>query len=465
MNQNSENENHPKLEQQMETAVWAVLSEPLPVGAIDRVKQRAKELTPASAPDLAPPARQSKRRRSFPTVVRYALAASLLAMIVGGFSLLGGSNHSNNLYAQVAKNLEAIQSLVCRVQFSPTASLDAIQHQQNSQEVTYLAPSLHRIEDKHLGTVEIIDGQQNKMIRWVNRDKQALVTEGFSAALMDALSPATLAQTLLRHFRVDRLNDEGIESLGLQTHDGVTLQGYESTLNGEIVRAWFDSKSLAPVTVAFRFEIPEQMIGSERTNDSEVKMWRIMSDIELNTVVDRGQFSLTAPDGFETIDFGNVAVDLTPASLADMIDMLTRCAEINDLNFPLSMSMTDDEGTPMAIQRKHVALLEEKFNDGTAEEKAALVESMKQFVNRFSRGSAFPLTMQPENDWHYFGGAKLNQADRPILWYSPNADDNYTILYADLTVTEVTRAELPTPPAAVVKSPQAPSPIIMEYIE
>ena len=71
---------------------------------------------------------------------------------------------------------------------------------------------------------------------------------------------------------------------------------------------------------------------------------------------------------------------------------------------------------------------------------------------------AFQLSVQPENDWNYFGGAKLDQPERPILWFSPQADDNYTVVYADLTVSKVARAELPTKPVDVVQ-PEVPQAI------
>ena len=432
MNQNSENQNqnHPELEPQMESAVWAVLGEPVPVDAIERVKQRARELNA----DSTPPAKESKTKRPFPAVLRLAIAASLLATVMGGMSLLGifSSSNSSSLYAQVASKLEGIQSMICHVQYSPTASLEALQFREG-HDVTFLAPSFHRIENNRYGTVEILDG--------------------LAADVVEANSPAKVVGALLDHIRVDRANDDGIRSLGTKIHDGVSVLGYESTIDGEVVRAWFDADSFVPVMVAVKFVIPENDVA----NGSEVATWQIMSEIQLNVEVDRDLFS-TEPSDLETIDWGEFAVDDSPAELADVIKLLRRCAELNDGNFPVSLSLNDDPGTPMAIQKKFMASLEKQFNDSSEAQQAETVELVKQVSSVFGRSMAFQLSVQPENDWNYFGGAKLDQPERPILWFSPQADDNYTVVYADLTVSKVARAELPTKPVDVVQ-PEVPQAI------
>jgi hypothetical protein len=41
----------------------------------------------------------------------------------------------------------------------------------------------------------------------------------------------------------------------------------------------------------------------------------------------------------------------------------------------------------------------------------------------------------------------MNDVDRPLCWYSPNGDDHYKVVYADLSVHDVTRDELPQKPA------------------
>jgi len=76
-NPNDQNQNHPELDEQMEAAVWAVISDPIPVDAVERVKQRARELKSVSRP-----ASRTKKQRRHPAVLRLAIAASVLAMVL-----------------------------------------------------------------------------------------------------------------------------------------------------------------------------------------------------------------------------------------------------------------------------------------------------------------------------------------------------------------------------------------------
>lgn len=446
MNQNTENQglnqNHPELDGQLETAVWAVLSDPVPADAIERVKQRARD---AASVSILPTNHRVSSRRS-PAVLRFAVAASVLAAIASGFVLLGIPFGNANVYAQAVKRLESLTSMVCRVQFSPSGELNDLMNRDGDQKVTYLAPSQHRIEDERLGTVQIIDREQNRTVLLMKETKEAIVVEGLAASILDANSPVRLVEALLNHFRVDRAGDEGIKLLGTQMRDDVTLEGYESTLGGEIVRAWFDVDTLAPVIVAVRFEIPAHM-----TDGDTLPMWRIMSDIQLNVDVTADQFSTTVPDDFDSLVVGDVPQNHSPATVDDVIQMLRLCAQANESKFPLWLSINDSTGTPLAIQNKFVTSLEEQVKQGTESEKAAALESAQEFGTAVGRAMAFQFSVKPENEWNYFGGTKLNEPNRPLLWYSPDADDQYTIVYADLTTKQVTRDELPTKPNAVVR--------------
>ena len=58
----------------------------------------------------------------------------------------------------------------------------------------------------------------------------------------------------------------------------------------------------------------------------------------------------------------------------------------------------------------------------------------------------FLSTIRPKNDFNYFPGAKLNEPNRPIAWYSPKGDEKYSVVYADLSVVDTTKDKLPANP-------------------
>jgi hypothetical protein len=64
-------------------------------------------------------------------------------------------------------------------------------------------------------------------------------------------------------------------------------------------------------------------------------------------------------------------------------------------------------------------------------------------------GAAFGilLSLSPEHDWHYVGkDVKLNTANRPIFWFKPKNRSRYQVIYADLSVKEVTPEDAPKVP-------------------
>ncbi|MCO8124579.1 hypothetical protein NHH03_22765 [Stieleria sp. TO1_6] len=443
MNQNTENQNHPELDGPLEAAVWAVLSEPVPAAAVERVKQRASEIS-GDSPQVI---QHHKPRKQFSTLLRFALAASVMAIVVGGFTLLDLSVGSNNVYAQVAQRLQQLKSMVCYVQFSESGMLDdnLVEDQAGIQKVTYLAPSFHRIEYQGAGTVQIVNREQNRNVLLMPSAKQAIVADGASAVAMDMNSPVRLVEALMRHFQVDRAGESGVTSLGTRTVANETLQGYESTIGRETVRAWFDAKTFVPAMVAVRFEIPAHM-----ANGNAVPMWQVMSGIEVDVAVSRELFDTDVPRDYETLSL-DAPRDQTPATLDDVIEMLRLCAAANGSQFPLSLSINDEVGTPLAIQNKLAETVEDQLAESDQARKAALMERLQEFGEAVGRATAFQFSIEAGNDWNYFGGAKLGETERPILWYSPAADGNYKVVYGDLSVKDVAKGNLPPKPQSLTR--------------
>jgi hypothetical protein len=60
-------------------------------------------------------------------------------------------------------------------------------------------------------------------------------------------------------------------------------------------------------------------------------------------------------------------------------------------------------------------------------------------IQQQAQGLTFFEMLGPENDPHYVGGGvKLGTPDRPVLWYKPTGSDTYRVIYADLSVEDMT---------------------------
>jgi hypothetical protein len=56
----------------------------------------------------------------------------------------------------------------------------------------------------------------------------------------------------------------------------------------------------------------------------------------------------------------------------------------------------------------------------------------------------FVAKLPKESNWRYAGnGVKVNTPDTPIFWYRPAGSQTYRVIYADLTVREMTEDQLP----------------------
>ena len=64
-------------------------------------------------------------------------------------------------------------------------------------------------------------------------------------------------------------------------------------------------------------------------------------------------------------------------------------------------------------------------------------------IMKCGRGLGFLHDLKPENDSHYAGkDVKLSTPDRPIFWYKPTGGEKYRVIYADLSVKEMTTDEV-----------------------
>jgi len=313
----------------------------------------------------------------------------------------------------------------------------------------YLAPSHDRIERSN-GSVLVIDTEVEKAIDLNPATKKALVMSGpvVSSMATIARGPASLLDTLRKHFRVGRTLPEGIEELGKKEIGGIRARGLRSTIQGEIVEVWIDPATSLPVETRICLVIPAQLSGMA---NQPTRMWRVMSAFQYDVAVDPLLMSVKAPSGYTVIQMPELSVAKNAAapSLTDLIELLRLCAEHNDSAFPASLSMNDAPGTCMAIMKRFAKAQEKAWESGTKAEQQALMKAVTEFGVAMGRVTPFLISLRPENKLRYVGaGVKRDAPDRPILWFSPKGNTQFQVVYADLSVREVAESALPQLPAA-----------------
>lgn len=125
----------------------------------------------------------------------------------------------------------------------------------------------------------------------------------------------------------------------------------------------------------------------------------------------------------------------------DLIEMLRLYAAQQEGLLPPTVDAGDVESGIRAPVEKEI---EAKY--GTSPEARAkamqdpeLMKAQMGWAMKCLRGLGFLRELKPENDLHYAGkDVKLDTPDRPILWYRPTGAEKYRVIYADLSVKEMT---------------------------
>lgn len=263
-------------------------------------------------------------------------------------------------------------------------------------------------------------------------------------------------------------NGEKAASLGKKDIDGRQAVGFRVGVNGMDMTFWADPQTAHPI----RIEVSIGPLGNVRM---------VMSNFQYNVALDPSLFSLTPPAGYSVH-----TMDVTAPVEKDLLKTLRRIAAHNKNVFPKKLEMNQE------VMKALMAGLEPKMDKATQEKLDAarkaveakyggrekirakygknippeiMAETMKatmpimqermkkqmpamqEEMQRRSRGLLFYQTLKPDNDAHYVGdGVKLDTPDRPILWYKPTGSEKYHVIYADLSVREVSRSELPKMP-------------------
>ena len=117
MNSNRSFSPAPDLDPQLESAVWAVISEPIDMQAVERVKARAQTIPHGSHQQLRREISTPKRRRH---VVAFAALAASILLVLGAILL---PTSPSRAFAQAIEQLKTAGNFDIRT-FAPMATME-----------------------------------------------------------------------------------------------------------------------------------------------------------------------------------------------------------------------------------------------------------------------------------------------------------------------------------------------------
>jgi outer membrane lipoprotein-sorting protein len=279
-----------------------------------------------------------------------------------------------------------------------------------------------------------------------------------------------------------RAPGENVERLGKKEIDGRQAVGFRTRggLTGDArseMTLWADPQTARPI----RIELTSEMLAGVRM---------VMSNFRYDVDLDPSLFSLAPPSGYVT-----QAMNMTMPTEDDLLRTLRTVAEHNRRLFPVKLGMNEEvmkavmAGQQPVIDKATMEKMEAAANkvaakyggrdklrkkygmklppEIMAEITKATTAVMQEYmqgpmqkqmqdqmpvIQKRAQGLQFYGMLTPENDPHYVGGGvKLGTPNRPILWYKPTGADKYRVIYADLSVKEMTSDEVKKFPEAHAK--------------
>ena len=401
-----------------------------------------------------------ERTRQMKRIAKFAVAATIFVAlgILVSWSMIGGGSTSI-AFAEVAKALDNLR----------TATYDCTMEMKNpTDEKTttitmkgfFLAPSCERIEmsmslgapKDQVSSILILDHQARKGLTLAPEQKLATTID--LSKMKKPSGPSNPFEMVRQLVREESSSPgEKVESLGKKEMDGHVLVGFRTHSNMADQTLWADPRTARLVRIEVDFP------GGSGHG--------VMDNFRYDMELDPSLFSLEPPAGYTVNN-----MQATMPVEDDLVNVLRLIVEHNDGTFPAVISMNNKEFmqagqaeatseaeklvmTPEA-QELMKKLKAQYGKDETAFRKAWMKAWMKmagpitkKLTQKHMQGVNFYLLLRPENDPHYVGGGvKLGTPDCPILWYKPTGADKYRVIYADLSVKDMT-------PDDVKKLPEA----------
>ena len=318
-----------------------------------------------------------------------------------------------------------------------------------------------------MNQVTIVDGQTAKSIMLMPNMKLAVAMD-MKKLREDSLKksaklakdpPADVFETVRRLVREGSSGTgDKAERLGKKEIDGRQAVGFRINANGMDMTLWADPETAWPI----RIEIVMEMLDGVRL---------VMNNFRYDVDLDPSLFSLEPPAGYST-----QAMDMTIPVEEDLLSTLRTIAEHGKGLFPAKLGMNKEvmdaamagvrpekdklTGEKLEAEMNKVAAkyggkdkLRAKYGkEPPAAMMAEAMKTMMPLMQKQMQGIMFYTMLKPENDAHYVGGGvKLGTPDRPILWYRPTGADKYHVIYADLSVKELTPDDVKKLPEATAK--------------
>jgi outer membrane lipoprotein-sorting protein len=381
------------LDPQLDAAVWAVLSEPLPADAIKRVKTQA-----LTVGDQLPPVSKSQPTILF-TQRRWLQLASLAAcalLVLGVTTMLPTAS---NAFAQAIERLKNVGAFRYK-------ELVYVNSQNDPIEIDVSVSEDGRERRSMPGLVSICDSTGRVRLTIMEANRSAMIHAPIDGLHVD---------TELKVKWLERLKAYGKKpdkELGKMKIEGRDCVGFEvkpvPSAPHVVYAVWVDAESKELVQVEFT-GMPK---GSLVTKS-------VMKNFEFNVPLDMSLFSFDPPQGYKASTADKLP-ELLPFE-ESLVEALKGYTVLSGGKFPKSLTENNEWMTILS-------------KDGVA--RTTLAARL---------GTLTPyLTTMSQEDYAYTGKDQLVDGKRAIVFWYRNPERQLRAVFNDFTTSTITNDELPS---------------------
>ena len=229
---------------------------------------------------------------------------------------------------------------------------------------------------------------------------------------------------------------EKVERLGIETIDGRRTEVFRLRYQNAVLKfsmetkIWADLKTSLPVRV-------------ERFGRGEHEFHTVMTDFRVGVDLDPALFSVEVPKGYRVQQF---QMDRSKGPFAIIAEVLGMAAKKNGGLFPSTLH--GEQGIDGIINRS-ANNLAKKYEtvdmNKVPKEEIEMLRKAGRDVMKMPAAMVALTAITRQGDWHYAGkDVKAGTPNRPIFWCKFSR--NYQVVYADLSVKEVSPQNVPKVP-------------------
>jgi hypothetical protein len=376
-------------------------------------------------------------------ITKLAAAAVIIVAVLVGVHHLGSPIESVAL-ADVLERIEQVQAFMYRMKMKMTGNMmPNMPIGEQEMETTVIISNefgvkmdvqmTNSVNGRDMAQQMYFIPAQKTMLTVIPEQKKYMRME-FDDDILERLKkqnndPRETIKQIMRckYTELGRSIIDGIEVDGFETNDPKFMAGMAEKVN---VKLWVDAETWLPVRAEMDIRMNEQM-----------QMRGVMYDYQWDILVSASEFDPVIPEDYTA--FPTDGIKIPSMNEESVIEGLKLFAEIigkypenlNVMTIVQDFMKLKDSNTPAAKQ------FQEELRQLPSEEERTK-KMMEMMVPVQSLGMIYTILVQEQKEPAYYGDSVNPEDSGKVLMRWKESEDNYRVIFGDLTISDVTSEEL-----------------------